>query len=769
MSESTCQELPLNDRINASNTIEHEAVHEIVADNSTHFQTHQERLNEEELAIEKELVENFVESFGPPLYILPPCENVYRAPISQHHHYMAMCAFATHHNLSDAGFRHLIKLMGLHIPGENLMETNIDTLKQMCGFGDDFLYYHLYCNVCKKLFSGDIDNCKTPGCSGKKEKNSSNYFLTGSMQTQCKEILEREGIWTSIQQYSQRGQEHTTISDIIDGEEYKKLKAPGGFLTDPNNLTLSLFTDGIPLFQSSKVSLWPVYLIVNELPPKQRFTRKNMILWGIWQGCGKPKMNMFLRPLVEDLVFLYRDGIVHNREQIATKAMLVVATMDLQARAYVLQMTQHNGEYGCLYCLEPGKVVKSGKGNCRTYPYNDDQEPRSKMTLQADAREAITSGKRVHGVTSESVLSCLPYFDPTKNVVIDYMHGILLGITKRLLGLWFEEKNSSEEFFIGNQMDDIDKMLKTIKPPHYIKRLPSKVSSTYMHWKASEIRSWLLYYSVPVLRGILPDIYLTHYSLLVEGTNILLTEGITAADLTRAELLLRMFVKHANILYKDSIVGLNMHNLVHLPQCVKMLGPLWAWSCFVFESFNGEIKKAVHGTGNACRQIFWSLQCQKKVEALALQFPDERLRDFYKCMTEGSKVSQRGGEDVYQCTVFTPTKLQGHFNMPNTVKTDLTRLCGSCRNDDYKVVKKIARNGYLMFSKKCSRVVKRNSYCIKMVNGNVAEIDYYLLHKDTKKVFAVCRKMVPVGSILPNRLPHLQTLEKSRYVKFNLT
>ena len=120
---------------------------------------------------------------------------------------------------------------------------------------------------------------------------------------------------------------------------------------------------------------------------------------------------------------------------------------------------------------------------------------------------------------------------------------------------------------------------------------------------------------------------MTHVSLLVEGTFILLGEGTSDDNLTRADHLLRMFVKHINTLNRDSIVGLNVHNLIHLTRCVNMWGTLWAWCCFVFESFNGEIKKAVHGTGNACRQIFWSLQCQKNVESLVIQCPDERLQD----------------------------------------------------------------------------------------------------------------------------------------------
>ena len=63
-----------------------------------------------DMDLEEELVENFVDSFTTPLYILPPSHQVYTAPISQYHHYMAMCAFSSYHSLSDRDFRHLIQL-----------------------------------------------------------------------------------------------------------------------------------------------------------------------------------------------------------------------------------------------------------------------------------------------------------------------------------------------------------------------------------------------------------------------------------------------------------------------------------------------------------------------------------------------------------------------------------------------------------------------------------------------------------------------------------
>jgi hypothetical protein len=75
--------------------------------------------------------------------------------------------------------------------------------------------------------------------------------------------------------------------------------------------------------------------------------------------------------------------------------------------------------------------------------------------------------------------------------------------------------------------------------------LPRETQGNYHHWKASEYRSWLLYYSLPALQGILPDTYLTQFSLLVERSFILLAEGISDDDITRDHLL-RMFVKHTN-------------------------------------------------------------------------------------------------------------------------------------------------------------------------------------------------------------------------------
>ena len=77
-------------------------------------------------------------------------------------------------------------------------------------------------------------------------------------------------MWRSIQeQYHQRGKS-STLWDIIDGEEYMRHCSAGGVLRDQNNISVLLNSDGIPIFQSSGIGVWPVQLVINEIPPKER-------------------------------------------------------------------------------------------------------------------------------------------------------------------------------------------------------------------------------------------------------------------------------------------------------------------------------------------------------------------------------------------------------------------------------------------------------------------------------------------------------------------
>ena len=67
-------------------------------------------------------------------------------------------------------------------------------------------------------------------------------------------------------------------------------------------------TDGVAVFKSSIESLWPVYLVVNNLPLSIRMNKENMILCCVWFG-PKPSMKSLLKPVVEMFQSLHVAGI----------------------------------------------------------------------------------------------------------------------------------------------------------------------------------------------------------------------------------------------------------------------------------------------------------------------------------------------------------------------------------------------------------------------------------------------------------------------------
>lgn len=74
-------------------------------------------------------------------------------------------------------------------------------------------------------------------------------------------------IWKSLQS---RFMNDGKLSDIYGGSEYRRLMEPGQFLSKPENITFCLNTDGVSVFKSSKTEIWPIWLQINELPPKMR-------------------------------------------------------------------------------------------------------------------------------------------------------------------------------------------------------------------------------------------------------------------------------------------------------------------------------------------------------------------------------------------------------------------------------------------------------------------------------------------------------------------
>jgi hypothetical protein len=119
------------------------------------------------------------------------------------------------------------------------------------------------------------------------------FFVVADMKSQLKYLLEQDRLLEKIFHAKRRAKNSkmsngSTLADITDGNYYRHLLDDGQFLANENCISGMFNTDGIPLYKSAHVKLWPIFLAINEIPLRQRFSRENMVLVGIWQGKGSP-------------------------------------------------------------------------------------------------------------------------------------------------------------------------------------------------------------------------------------------------------------------------------------------------------------------------------------------------------------------------------------------------------------------------------------------------------------------------------------------------
>ncbi|XP_021354853.1 uncharacterized protein LOC110451260 [Mizuhopecten yessoensis] len=606
-----------------------------------------------------------------------------------------------------------------------------------------------YCIKCNTVFPGDKDvfQCQTTNCDGlrykgvlsnqqSKSRQPNQSFVFSDIRKQLIDLLKTPGIWEDIQTTKAESYERfqsgsTLITDISDGREYQALMKEGGFL-DPKtqNITAVFNTDGVNLYSSSKVELWPIFLAVNELSPPKRFCRDNILLVGIWQGKEKTPFNPFFRIFSEDMNSLYNVGVdvQIGDEAYNVKLAIICGIADLPAKAEILNMSYFNGSHACIKCEEPGMTAQQGKGYARCFPYRL-QGARYPDRNHADVlvnMENDSARNREKGFKGESGLKHLESYNLVLGTVPDYMHGVLLGVTKSLMNKWFSPSQSGKNYFIGNKLKVISEKMKQMKPPDSIERLPRDLEKHYSHFKATELQSWLLYYAFPCLLGILKDEFLENFLCLSEGVHILLGDCINQQSLKKAIDLLDQFYSAFQNLYGDGSCGLNIHNTsVHLAEYVKLWGPLWAWSCFPFEDANAQLLQAVHGTGLVLKQVMAYRQAQSCIRKRGLAL---KKKEGWKITYEANNCDVAG--------MLKSVKLQ---EMENEVKEQLITVHDSFKLNNLKKMDRIVVNERRFYSENYSRMKKRISSVVLYNQHEIGSVKYFILCDDL--TFCIIEKM----------------------------
>jgi hypothetical protein len=172
------------------------------------------------------------------------------------------------------------------------------------------------------------------------------------------------------------------LEDICDGTYYKSLleSEDGELLKKKEALTFLINTDGASICKKSGLTIWPVYLTINEI--RDKFAIKNVILAGKFNkalslfltnsrlklnllfiglsvGDSKPNFDSFLHPIVVQLKKLeYGIDVPFDDITKEIKFFLTHAVMDKPAKSALLNMISSTGFYGCTKCLQPGKFLR---------------------------------------------------------------------------------------------------------------------------------------------------------------------------------------------------------------------------------------------------------------------------------------------------------------------------------------------------------------------------------------------------------------------------
>ncbi|XP_049268738.1 uncharacterized protein LOC119382286 [Rhipicephalus sanguineus] len=526
---------------------------------------------------------------------------------------LSILTFCISAGLNWSQMEDLVKLVNFLL-GETVIPCSRHLLKKMWETSDT-VCHHFFCSSCKtyagKRAAQDItcSNCSENVCLSNFKK--SNFFSTLSVKKQLEDLLMSKSVAQALfDQLSSPGSASCLLRDITDGTLLKKCRKHSEWA----DITITVNTDGARVFNSSKDSLWPIQLVVNELPVLLRWS--NVLLGGVWFGRGHPDMQLFFGTFVKELNEM--GAVVWRCGSRIMKSVVRVACVcvDAPARALVLHMKQFNGHYGCSFCLERGTFLH---GALRyVLPGSDAQEAaseRSTAGMKQDAKEASRCGAPVNGVKGSTALSKLDAYDVVWGTCPDYMHVVLEGVSKQFCAMWLQSTGS--QYYIGSRktIEHLNSRILAMKPPNWFTRLPRKLSD-YSMWKASEWKWWLLHYSLPTLTGILPTRYVKHFSLLVQGIYILLKDEITNDDIITSSDALSEFVAHTQMLYGTSAMTFNVHGLLHLPKSVAKLGPLWSHSSFVFENGNGTLVKLVAGACGVPLQILERYVLSRKLKTL---------------------------------------------------------------------------------------------------------------------------------------------------------
>lgn len=237
----------------------------------------------------------------------------------------------------------------------------------------------------------------------------------------------------------------------------------------------------------ASISSGVIFMACLNLPPEVRFKRENIYLAGVLPGPKAPsiqEVNHFVAPIIPELLELWNAGAQYSRTALHPKGRLVRAALialvaDLGAVRKTSGQASHSATYFCSFCQL--KKCDINQTDPSKWPRRDCDTFRrlARAWQHARTRQDRTRLFKAHGVRY-SILLELPYWKPTRFVVLDTMHNLFLGLfqrhCRRVFGMdiKIDDHTSTEEPEISH--DDLIRAIQSLQSCAHPKALSRKLN-----------------------------------------------------------------------------------------------------------------------------------------------------------------------------------------------------------------------------------------------------------------------------------------------------
>jgi len=250
--------------------------------------------------------------------------------------------------------------------------------------------------------------------------------------------------------------------------------------------------------------------------------------------------------------------------------------------------------------------------------------------------------------------------------------------------------------------------------PHFLQRSQQSLDKL-VHWKASELRSFMFNLLLPLLKNFLEPEYYVHLAHFVCGIALLHSASISEEDRTLSSLYLNQFVSDYSTLYGSEHMTHNLHKLLHLERSVRLNGPLFLTTCFPFEDMNGRLSNFIHGTRCVDLQIHSNLSIVTKLPLMVQNLREGEVKDYcYSIMKKRKnvKLTERISLKVY---------LVGYIrdvcNNLSWVKDVLARENLISHSSVVQIFSRLLKNKMLFVARSYARGKRVSSY-VKYLSNN---------------------------------------------------